>query len=53
MNMRQAISYLELAREAKSRGDIKGVWRAFKQHRRVMQKQRATMAGTVAAQVKN
>lgn len=48
--MKQSVSYLELAKEAKSRGDIKGVWRAFKQHRRVMQKQRATMAGTVVAQ---
>lgn len=34
------ISYLELAKEAKSRGDMKGVWRAFKQHRRMMRKQK-------------
>lgn len=41
------ISYLELAKEAQSRGDRKGVWRAFKQHARVMRKKKAA-ASTVA-----
>lgn len=50
--MKQAVSYLELAKEAKSRGDIKGVWRAFKQHARVMKKQRAAAVAPVVAQVK-
>lgn len=34
------ICYRELAKEAKSRGDMQGVWRAFKQHARVMRKQK-------------
>lgn len=38
--MLKQVSYLELAKEAQSRGDRKGVWRAFKQHARVMKKKR-------------
>lgn len=34
------ISYLDLAKEAKARGDMKGVWRAFKQHARIMKKKK-------------
>jgi len=41
------ISYLDLAKEAKSRGDMNGVWRAFKQHARMMRKKKAN-ASTVA-----
>lgn len=33
------ISYADLAREAKSRGDMAGVWRAFKNHARMKRKQ--------------
>ena len=35
------ICYLDLAKECKSRGDMKGVWRAFRQHARVMRKKRS------------
>jgi hypothetical protein len=38
VRMKVQVSYLDLAKEAKSRGDMKGVWRAFKQHARVMRK---------------
>lgn len=37
--MSREVSYLELAKEAKSRGDFAGVWRAFKQHARVKRRQ--------------
>jgi hypothetical protein len=39
-SMVKPVSYLDLAKEAKSRGDEKGVWRAFKQHARMMKKKK-------------
>jgi len=44
--MKHEVSYADLAREAKERGDYKGVWRAFKQHARVHRKKRKAAAGT-------
>lgn len=38
--MKVQMNYLDLAKEAQSRGDRKGVWRAFKQHARVMKKKK-------------
>lgn len=45
--MLKEISYLDLAKEAMLRGDRVGFWRAFKNHRRIMRKQKAA-ASTVA-----
>jgi hypothetical protein len=49
--MIKPVSYRELAREAKSRGDHEGVMRAFIQHRRVWRKtwpKKKAAASTVA-----
>lgn len=39
--MKREVSYLDLAKEAHSRGDMAGVMLWFKQHVRVMRKKRA------------
>lgn len=36
--MVKPVSYLDLAKEAKSRGDHRGFWRAFIQNKRVQKK---------------
>jgi hypothetical protein len=46
--MKREITYADLAREAKSRGDMAGVWRAFKQHARVKRKQWAKEKATAS-----
>lgn len=38
--MLKPVSYYDLAKEAKDRGDAKAFWRAVKQHARVMKKKK-------------
>lgn len=47
--MIKPISYYDLAKEAKERGDARAFWRAVKQHARVMKKKKAA-ARTVACE---